>query len=238
MVTAYRPNANATEGTKNSYTQQREFFNTQDGNQEPRHAVLEDLTRLLQTWHDEGDQLILLMDCNEDVTSPDMTKFLTDCNLKDIIQTHNLGPNEKAPHTYIDRSTAIDGIFVSTAGYCGFHEGIQVKQADHCCLWVDFRIKDLFGHRMAPIIKMPSRRFTMQDPRVIKRFLDNLWEFTLRNHLLEQAEALSKAVQHPISPEHQALAEELDQLKQEAYAYADRRCCKLQMGGVPYSPNL
>lgn len=95
-------------------------------------------------------------------------KFQEDCHLKEVILDHNLVSLDKEPpHTYINRSLAIDGIFVSkdlqcvSAGYCRFHDGIQVKRVNYQCLWVDFCIKDLFRHQMAPIVKAPARCMTL-----------------------------------------------------------------------------
>lgn len=245
VVSAYRPNLKRNTGTQNPYAQQREYFNSQPGNREPRNAILEDLSIQVQLWQAQGDKIIILMDCNEDTRSKDLQAFAKECGIKEIIQSSNLTtPGESPPNTYIDGSAPIDAIFVSqgltcvSAGYCGFFDGPHVKRADHRCLWVDFHIEALFGHRMAPIVRAPARRMNLSDPRISNRFLSFLSTFVSHHDLLNRAEALADSASQPLSLEQQEEAESLDRLKQEAIAYADKHCRKLKMGGVPYSPDL
>ena len=69
-----------------------------------------------------------MMDCNEDVRSPQMHKFLDDVGIKEAIHDRH-GLN--APATYIEGQVPTDGLFVTCAisiregGYVSFDQGIQ-----------------------------------------------------------------------------------------------------------------
>ena len=59
---------------------------------------------------DNGKQIVLLMDCNEDVRSSTTHSWLQDHALTDVILTKH--GKDNAPVTYTCRSKPIDGIFV------------------------------------------------------------------------------------------------------------------------------
>ena len=88
---------------------------------EPRQQMLNDLGEEIDNWKQQGHQLILMMDCNEDVRSSQFHSFLERYSLKEcILQKHG----NDAPNTYIDGKDPIDGIFttsaisIETGGYC------------------------------------------------------------------------------------------------------------------------
>ena len=72
-----------------------------------------------------------MMDCNEDVRSPMLKKFLLEVGMQEVILDRH-GTN--APATYIEGSLPIDGIFATAAvnivkgGYTSFAEGVQGQQ--------------------------------------------------------------------------------------------------------------
>ena len=70
-----------------------------------------------------------MMDCNKDVRSDRMKKFLEETGMKEVI-TDKYG-EETVPGTHIDGRVPIDGIFVTCAvntkkgGYTGFDQGVK-----------------------------------------------------------------------------------------------------------------
>ena len=106
--------------------------------------MLNNLTKSIKKWKNKGEQIVLLMDCNEDVRSDNMKKFLADVNMREVI-LHKRG-SQHTPGTHIDGTKPIDGIFttrsisVQSFGYCSFDKGMIGKRTDHRCLWVDTRI--------------------------------------------------------------------------------------------------
>ena len=110
VITAYRPNAST--GPFTVHSQQVEYYNEIKMSCNPRQQMLDDLQLAIVQWKEEGHQIVLQMDCNEDVRSTAFQRFLQTTGLRDSI-LHRHGTN--APATYIDGSNPIDGIFVTPA---------------------------------------------------------------------------------------------------------------------------
>ncbi len=104
----------------------------------PREAILNDLKHEIVEWQDEGDEIIVLTDFNEDVRLAWIRNFFDNLNLVEALtELSNLPPTA----THNRGSATIDGIYVSkgllpsmTGGYLAFDAGIP---SDHRALWVD-----------------------------------------------------------------------------------------------------
>jgi ATP/maltotriose-dependent transcriptional regulator MalT len=88
---------------------------------------------------------------------------------------------------------------------------------------------------MPPILRPPTRRVKCNDPRIMQHFNDSYLQFLIDHKLHDQAFRLEAQASYPLSPQLQREAEKLDRLRMEGVAYADHRCRKLHMGGVPFS---
>ena len=96
-----------------------------------------------------------MMDCNEDVRSDRMKKFLEETGMKEGITDKYA--EDIAPGTHIDGKVPIDGISVTCAvnikgGYTGFDQGVQGQRMDHRCLWIDIPTEAVFGSKTPPIM--------------------------------------------------------------------------------------
>ena len=98
IISAYRPCKPSSAGMSTAYMQQQRFLDLKKDDRNPREAMLEDLGDQLQVFKDNNDQIILLMDCNEDVGSRPMQEWLREQELTEVISsTHDQSP---APPTY------------------------------------------------------------------------------------------------------------------------------------------
>ena len=113
VISAYRPCANKSAGTKNVYSQQRRYFNKLGKNWDPRKALLQELAEVIKGCHEEGENVVLVMDCNEDVFSKNIQTFLKSCDLKDAIVSKHITLEGRPPATYEGGTKTIDGIFTS-----------------------------------------------------------------------------------------------------------------------------
>ena len=217
VITAYRPNPSA--GPYTVYAQHRAFFNEiQKAKWEPRKQMLEDLKQEIKKWKNDKEQVILMMDCNEDVRGETMTHFLDETGMKEIIlQRHG----SKAPGTYIDGQAPIDGIFTSCsleavkAGYTSFLDGVQGQRTDHRCLWVDIDVVAVFGNKTPPLLKFTGRRVQSRNPNIVKTFNKKYKEFAIKHRLAQRIFQLEREVTFPISNEQIELAETIVQQRYE-----------------------
>jgi hypothetical protein len=77
IITAYRPNYKSTIRPYSVYSQHRTYFNRIGKKSlEPRKVMLDDLTSEIRKWKKEGDHIILMMDCNDDLQGTRMRQFL------------------------------------------------------------------------------------------------------------------------------------------------------------------
>ena len=84
VVTAYPPNPSC--GLYTVYAQHRAHFNEINKTMwEPRAQFLVDLQSEIHKWQNQKEQVVLMMDCNEDVRSDTIQKFLEEVGMKEII---------------------------------------------------------------------------------------------------------------------------------------------------------
>ena len=84
VISAYRPVLNWT-GPLAVYNQHRRQMYDNDDDRCPRQAMLEDLGAQVQQWIQEGDQIVLGMDVNDDITKSAVLQPFRDIGLEEII---------------------------------------------------------------------------------------------------------------------------------------------------------
>jgi hypothetical protein len=146
----YRPCKKNTVGVYNVYAQHCHFFNSKKQDREPREAMLIDLQKDIRICVRDGEYVVLMMDCNEDVRLNRMKAFLQACNMQDIILERH-GGAANAPQTYKFGKVPIDGIFATHSVQC-IQDGVQSRHSDHRCLWFDLEISSVFSHTVPPIL--------------------------------------------------------------------------------------
>ena len=54
-------------------------------NNDPRQLLFDDLTILIKSFQEKGDNIIIGMDANEDITNINIKSFMTTLNLKNVV---------------------------------------------------------------------------------------------------------------------------------------------------------
>jgi hypothetical protein len=88
---------------------------------------------------------------------------------------------------------------------------------------------------MPPTNKPQARRLKCNDPCVVQRFNQYYFEFLRKHKLHKRVFALEAIICYPLPIRLQREAEKLDVKKMEGILWADKRCRKLRMGGIPFS---
>lgn len=241
VICAYRPCRPSSAGPNTAYSQQLRYFDTQPGENYdvcPRVAILEDLTEAINMWRDkEKDQIILMMDCNQNVQSPEIKEWSSNLNLREVmIETHP-GP---LPPTYHRGRLPIDGIFVSASieiqacGYLPFGE----IPSDHRALWLDISYDNAFGFNPPKVTTSAARALKTNNPSVRKKWIAAYEEylrkqkahqkiFTLEQKILDQGNTMTE--------EDKRSYNQIIKLRYTGIQYADKNCRKIFRGGVPFS---
>jgi hypothetical protein len=136
------------------FVQHQNYFDSKDIEGCPRELFTRHLLEELDTWLQQGDQIILMIDANEDIKS--FHRAIQHTGLREALFSRH-GPN--APATFDGGSDPIDGIFVSPSidiiiggyfefGFCPF--------MDHRGLWLDIHYNNAFGHVMPATLTAPA----------------------------------------------------------------------------------
>ena len=238
VVAAYRPNHRS--GDDGVYAQHQDYLNAHDDDRCPRQAFLEDLRDEAKQWLAMGDQLVIFLDANQDVNHSDLQTLFGSDGL-DMINVHqdthgaNLGPTHNRGTVTIDGVWTTRGLSVAGCGLRGFERGMG---GDHKHLWMDISFISAFGSNVPDVVRPPARRLKLRDPRTVQRYLAALKSFMKRHKLRQRVLKLEEDAEFPPSAESRQEYERLDTLRIQAIRYADRRCRKLCMGKVPWSPEL
>lgn len=130
---------------------------------DPIDCFDKDLPEFIKHCQDEGEQIILGIDANEDVRTGVFCCKMKEVGLVDVcINRHG----SHAPPTYARGTLPIDALFVSV-NLINSRAGYLPVVSDHRVLWVDVPQRTLFGLRLALLPSRTPQRFTLQDPRVV-----------------------------------------------------------------------
>ena len=158
--------------------------------------MLEELCAEIVKWQAENDLIIVLMDANEHVGNNYMTECFETLDLKEALLDKHREINGTQP-TYQRGSDPIDGICIAAnitvqaAGYLPFGEG----PSDHRGIWVKVKEDSVFGYSMEKLTPPLARRLTLEDPRVVKRWIGIYKELLLTNKLPQRAFNLQTEIQ-------------------------------------------
>ncbi len=238
IIVAYRPNP--PQGPFSVYAQQNAFFHSINREICPRHAFLSDLIVDIKKFLDMGDHIILMLDGNSNMKGSDLSRALTQLSLVEaILERH--GSDGPATHKRNSTKTPIDGIWLSPGLKIergGYFEYDEVIPSDHRCLWVDLSFTMAFGHNMPPLCKRQPRRLHCKDPRLVENFINLYHQFARPLNLFHRIQELEKKAAFMSKSEIINEYEELDSLRCEATAFAEKNCRKLRTGQVAFSPEL
>jgi len=240
VVCGYCPCPNS-KGAQTAWSQHQNYLLTQNIDRDPRSAFKADLLKEIVKWKAAKDQVLLLIDWNEDVCSPAITQWLQWAGMRDIIlEQHGIDApptiNKPMSTVPIDGIFATPGISASRCGYLPFGE--RVYKADHRMLWLDLTFNTAFGHGLPPIMSAAARHLKLHCPVTKRRFKRTYRQEADRLGLPDQILWLEQAMTNPPTPEQTAEYEEIDRLNAKAILHADRKCRKLRMGTIPFSPKM
>lgn len=201
------------------------------------------LTNHLKRWRAQGDQIILIMDANEHILRSPLACRLhsDDIELSDI--SHHFWETGTEPHTYIDGSQPIDGIFttpnldVSNFVALSFHESV----GDHRTLIVEILTASFIGKYQGNIVRPTSRRLTMRQPRSVDAYNDEIDRQFRRHNIPTRIESLCREVlsspkplPHEIEKKCSNLHVQINQIRLRA----ERGCRKLLKPALEFSPPI
>jgi exonuclease III/sulfur relay (sulfurtransferase) DsrC/TusE family protein len=230
IVTAYRPVKN-TVNAGSVWHQQQYYADCYDLHGSPHDRWIQDLKTAVQGWLEQGDTMILMGDFNKEVRTGPTVQALKQLGLVDhLVSQHTTEVLTFARGTTtIDTILTLQEIIVTKCGY-------SRSPSDHLCVWLDIRAQQLFEQIQQPV---PShvRRLQCGDPRTVNRYIQSLWKEIQKHNIHEEyAQILEDSQLRPIK--QQRKWEQLDKKLLKLRLKAEKKCRRLKMGKVSWSPEL
>jgi hypothetical protein len=137
---------------------------------------------------------------------------------KIIISAHGL---DLSP-MYSRGSAPINAIFVS-ANLLGSQCGYSPSPTDHLVLWVDIPCKVALGRSSPSFPTRRPQRLTLQDPRVVSKYLSTLTDFLKIQDFLARVQSLSQKMVLQITESLVNEYDELDKIRLEGILMAEKK---------------
>ena len=177
------------------------------------------------------------MDANTNLRTSPFKNRINREGLKDYLSNNPIHQNI---NSFERGSEIIDGIFcssnikVTTCSYQSF----QQSPGDHRGIEMEICLSSVFGNKKPHITPRPPRRLQCKLAYSVKKYNSILVRF-IRNHKMNvRAQKLKDAAQFPLTLPQQKQFENLDSLMVEGMKLAEKKCRKLKMGGVQWTPQV
>jgi hypothetical protein len=237
VITVYRP-VYAT-GALSTYQQQKTKLLQDDITECPRAVLLQDLGTQLKDLIKDNNQIIVCGDFNENVQGTKIKQFFQTYNMHELILFQH---GTTAPNTYTEGTLPIDGIFGTkgidtiSSGYSSFGWGMY---SDHRLLWIDIDMATTLGTKTTPMWKPQARRLKCNDPLIVKRFNKKRKQHMAKHNFYQIQNDIQSMID--LGNPSECWSEKvnlLDELRVKGILLADKKCRRLKMGNVPWSPEL
>ncbi|CAJ1940619.1 unnamed protein product, partial [Cylindrotheca closterium] len=243
VVSAYRPNKQGLGGST-VWAQHRLHFHAVNRKVNPRKAFVDDLCKQITKWRDEGCEVVLGIDANEDVTvnAPQSIRHrFRACGLEEAILKHH---PPQATHQRNQRNIPIDGIFTTSGvpilagGYYAFDEFFD---CDHRGLWIDIDLSASLGNFQPQKSNFKPRKLSLQDSRSVRKYLQLVHKGYAKYSIPERLNKLNKRIDHLGHQMTPPLVRKYNCLHRQMYTVrrqAEEKCRALAPGKVPWSPKM
>ena len=233
----YFPNSTKHFGHKKVYVQQQRVLLAQKIKESVWTTFWKDFMEEVDEWLEQGDQLVIAGDWNSDVRKRNFLEKLKQRNLWPAITGMH---GTEGPGTFHNGSVPIDEIFISPSlkiTGCGYMEhGINI--GDHRPIWIDISKSSALGSSLPPIPSFQARRLKCNDPKVVEKYSQRLEEQLRKNKVFSKLKTIFENFTVPLTEEQEFMMEELDEIREQAMLWAEKKCRKLRMGGRAWSPEL
>lgn len=215
-------------------------------NMDPTALWMEDLKQLILQKIEEQCEIIICGDFNDNLKKEGSTvvKNFLELGLREVlIEKYD---ESRIPPTYERGRDTIDGVFMSRGlviqqgGYTSFDQ----SPSDHRWIWFDVEESLFFGSNITEPLRPIVRRVTSKIPSVRDMFNKFINKFMVQNHMerkVIQLQAQCKDDMGRYKDLHKKTGVQIDmiyELISRATQYADKRCKKVRVGSIPFSPIL
>ena len=132
-------------------------------------AFEKDFKAALSEWIDNGDELVVSIDANQDVMKGRLQRMFKSLGMHNAITTTHPHLPMPATHARNHYSKPINAIFTNIndpdmrCGYLPFQEAFP---GDHTPMWIDIPKRTAWGHTPPHLFKPTATEMSTNDPRL------------------------------------------------------------------------
>ena len=242
VVSVYSPCPTKGKGT--THTQQIAHLRSQQCDDKPVKKLQKDIADALRQWIDDGEEILLYIDANEDTRKGSWNTLFQSLGMHDMLRTmHERNSPMPATQNTNKSGKPIDALFTTLApsdrikcGFLAFETGLP---GDHRTCWIDIPFQIVLGHNPPHLHRVEPPQLTLKDPRNTDRYNDRVHQAYTANKVWERAASLREmvAARDPVTkvqPFHRDLLRDVKAIREPA---ADK-LRKKRTGRIESSPSM
>ena len=241
IVSAYQVGRGKPRGLETVYQQQMAYIREHDLQMDPREFFRTDFIQQLKLWRRAGERLIVCIDSNEHILRDELSLLLAKpgVDLEEVTHLHwDPGPE---PHTYVDGSEPIDGVYktpdVEIVGLTQLN--FLESCGDHRTCIFDVTTRSFIGKFQNKIVRPTARRVTTKQPSSIaeyNRLVEQQFEIHRIPQRMEAIEGLLAKCSKPTPPFLRQFITTIHKQIDEIRIHAERRCRRIHKCALDFSP--
>jgi hypothetical protein len=237
IVCGYNPCGNNKLNSGTLYQQQRRYVVTQKKDFTcPRKYFHDNLIEQLIKWHEKGDHIIVCMDTNEHIYKKSIGRSRTNregLNMQEVVGEFT---GKKLGPTFFTGTKPINGVWatndLTVTHACVMPAGYGVD--NHWMFIVDFQAANLVREAPFRVKRFSSQHLnTKVSSGTTKKYLTRLEESLSRHQLIKKLGNLH--LRYKKKKHFQRELIKLDLQSQDLMLNAERKCCRIKLGRIPFS---
>jgi len=156
------------------YQQHVRWLDKENRSDDPHTALEKDLRQALLSWLDDGEEIAVCMDLNQDIRRGPLQKMFHFLGLKEMVMNrHQASSSPPATYSRNESDKPIDGIFCTMDDpsiRCSWSVFDGDFPGDHRTVMVDIPFQTAFGHNPPHLHTLLTPRLVVGDPRIRRRY--------------------------------------------------------------------
>ena len=239
ITTAYNPCKSKISQPKTVYAQQKRYWLSRKIDTCSREMLRRDLSKFLKNCSDKGHNIVLCIDLNEDTNRSNGPLYQTLIHENNLIDALKSKHKQPSPPIFENGSKTIDAIFISSqlnsihrAGWLGFGQGV----GDHRIAYIDIDATCLINKDKQDIVPINARRLQIDKEQCMKKYNEYVEPEYRKHKLLPRMNTLRRQTKGKTTLRMIEEIEKIDKTRTEIVKKGEKKCRKLKMGQVPFSP--
>ena len=227
-------------GPTTAFSQQEQYFLTQNKVVNPRHQVISDLVSQLEKDLAANIDIILTGDFNEKITG-DTATLLTGIGLTNLLTTFIDDP----PHTYKYGKNCIDHVWVSntllpTVTSVGIAPFDFFQTSDHRAIYFDLDLKDVLDNDLFQLPPIRFRRLKNNSLSSVQKYKKSIKRLYKKHKLSKKFRKIRKAFsKYGPTQANISKLNKFDDLITKILLSSERQCSRVSKKcKTPWSPTL